>query len=54
MTYYRYSIHLFGGKVIDPFALKFYFAIQNNIGANFGDGLNSVTCEFSLTATTTL
>ena len=32
----------------DPFALKFYSAIQNNIGPTFGDRLNFVTCEHYL------
>ena len=31
--------------VVDQFAPKFYSPIQNNIGPNFGDGLNSVTCD---------
>ena len=31
-----------------PFALKFFSPIQNNIGQNFGDGLNFVTCEQDL------
>ena len=35
--------------VMDPFALKFYSPIQNNIGPNFGDGLDFVTCEQTLT-----
>ena len=33
----------------DPFAPKFHSLIQNNIGLNFSDGLNFVTCEHSLT-----
>ena len=35
----------------DPFAPKFLslIQIQNNIGLNFSDGLNFVTCEHSLT-----
>ena len=32
-------------RVIDPFVLKFISPIQNNIGPNFCDGLNFVTCE---------
>ena len=30
------------------FAPKFYSLIQNNIGPNFGDGLNFITCEHYL------
>ena len=32
---------------MDPFVPKLYPLIQNNIGSNFGDGLNFVTCEHS-------
>ena len=41
-----YSVHL--SDWMDPFALKFYCTIQNNIGQNFGDGLNFVTCKQGL------
>ena len=34
--------------VADPFVLKFYFLIQNNISPNFSYGLNFVTCELFL------
>ena len=34
---------------VDPFVPKFYSLIQNIIGLNFGDGLNFVTREHSLT-----
>ena len=33
---------------MDPFALKFYCPIQNNIRPNFGDRLNFDTCEHPL------
>ena len=36
----------------NPFALKFYSLIQNNIGGNIDDGLNSVTCEQPLKEST--
>ena len=39
----RYSIHF-----LDPFAPNFYSIIQNNIGQNFGEGLDFTTCEHSL------
>ena len=35
--------------MIDPFGLKFFSLIQNNIGLNIGDWLNFVTCEQTLT-----
>ena len=31
----------------DPFVNKFYSPLQNNMGPNFGDGLNFVTCGYS-------
>ena len=40
---FRYSVNF-----LDPFAPKFYSSIQNNIGQNFGEGLNFTTCEHSL------
>ena len=38
--------------VADPFALKFFSLIQNNISPNFGDELNFVTWEHSLRSVT--
>ena len=32
----------------DPFALKFYSLVKNNIGPNIGNGLNFVTCDRSV------
>ena len=32
----------------DPFALKLYSRIQNNIGPNISDGLNFITREQSM------
>ena len=35
--------------VADPFEPKSHSLIQNNMGPNFSNGLNLVTCEHSLT-----
>ena len=48
IIYYKYSFFLavYQAKwVMDPFAPKIYFLIQNNFGLNFG--LNIFTCEQS-------
>ena len=37
---------------MDPFTPKFYSLVQNNIGSNFDDGLNFVTCEHSFSENT--
>ena len=36
----------------DPFAPKFCFLVQNNIGPNFDDGLIIVTCKHSFSENT--
>ena len=38
--------------VPDPLSPKFYSLLQNNIGQNFGDKLNLVTCEHFINAWT--
>ena len=34
--------------VADPFVPEFYLSIQNNIGPDFGGGINFIVCEQGL------